>query len=52
MVKIEQILSRGPLDDNIESGLDQLRDSVLSNGIPSNADGMVRPSQAPDSEHH
>lgn len=41
MATVDQILTRGPPGSDIVGGLEQLREAVLSNGIPSNSDGMV-----------
>lgn len=41
MIKVEQLLARGPVEGDLDHGLEQLREAVLSNGIPSNSDGMV-----------
>ncbi|PNS20255.1 Cell division control protein 16 [Sphaceloma murrayae] len=40
MSVLEPLLLRGPSSGNLPGGLDQLRDSILSHGIPSNSDGM------------
>lgn len=40
MTKLEALLAKGPAGD-AEVGLEQLRYTILSDGIPSNSDGMV-----------
>lgn len=42
MPGIKHMLQQGPPHGDVCKGLDKLRDSVLTNGIPSNPDGMVR----------
>jgi cell cycle arrest protein BUB2 len=41
MTSLETLLAKGPSGDT-EAGLEQLRYTILSDGIPSNSDGMVR----------
>ena len=41
MTSLEALLAKGPSGD-AEAGLEQLRYTILSDGIPSNSDGMVR----------
>lgn len=41
MTSIETLLVRGPDGGDINGGLDQIREAVLSHGITSNSDGMV-----------
>jgi cell cycle arrest protein BUB2 len=41
MTSLEILLAKGPSGDT-EAGLEQLRYTILSDGIPSNSDGMVR----------
>lgn len=41
MTNLEALLAKGPSGD-AEAGLEQLRYTILSDGIPSNSDGMVR----------
>jgi len=41
MTSIENLLLRGPPNGDVRVGLDSLRESILSHGIPSNSDGMV-----------
>lgn len=42
MTSLDALLAKGPPSrDNILGGLNLLRDTVLSDGIPSNSDGMV-----------
>ena len=40
MASLDALLLKGPGAD-VVGGLDQLRETVLSQGIPSNSDGMV-----------
>lgn len=40
MTSLETLALKGPVGD-VESGLEQLRYTVLSDGIASNSDGMV-----------
>ncbi|KAF4555699.1 Rab-GTPase-TBC domain-containing protein 5 [Elsinoe fawcettii] len=40
MAALEALLVRGPPNNDLRGGLDQLRDSVLADGIPANSDGM------------
>jgi len=40
MASLDAMLLKGPGAD-VVGGLDQLRETVLSQGIPSNSDGMV-----------
>lgn len=40
MTNLEGLLFRGPTGGDVTGGLDQIRDAVLSHGIPSNSDGM------------
>lgn len=40
-MSLDQLLTKGPPHGNIESGLDQLRFHILTEGIPANSDGMV-----------
>lgn len=42
MTSLEMLLHTGPPDGDITGGLEQLRYTVLTDGIPSNSDGMVR----------
>jgi len=41
MANLDALLLKGPPGADVVGGLDQLRETVLSNGIPSNSDGMV-----------
>jgi len=41
MASLDVLLLKGPPAGDVVGGLEQLRESVLSNGIPSNSDGMV-----------
>jgi cell cycle arrest protein BUB2 len=41
-MSLDQLLTKGPPHGNIESGLDQLRFHILTQGIPAKSDGMVR----------
>jgi len=41
-MSVEILLAKGPPGGDAAGGLDILRDAVLTNGIPSNSDGMVR----------
>ncbi|GAB7341318.1 hypothetical protein MBLNU457_7587t1 [Dothideomycetes sp. NU457] len=40
MANLEALLLKGPPGADVVGGLEQLRETVLSNGIPSNSDGM------------
>ncbi|KAG8630099.1 hypothetical protein KVT40_001718 [Elsinoe batatas] len=40
MAALESLLVRGPIGNDVHGGLDQIRDSVLADGIPANSDGM------------
>lgn len=40
MTNLEALLAKGPAGD-AEAGLEQLRYTILSDGTPSNSDGMV-----------
>jgi cell cycle arrest protein BUB2 len=42
MANLELLLQRGPSSGELNDGLEQLRYAVLTDGIPSNSDGMVR----------
>jgi len=41
MTNVDALLLRGPPAGDVNIGLEQLRDAILSHGIPSNSDGMV-----------
>lgn len=40
MASLDALLMRGPSGDNVVGGLEQLRETVLRDGVPSNSDGM------------
>lgn len=42
MPGLSHVLQQGPPRGNVPKGLDKLRYNVLTHGIPSNVDGMVR----------
>jgi len=42
MTHLELLLQKGPPNGELEAGLDELRRTVLLDGIPSTSDGMVR----------
>lgn len=42
MAGVDVLMHKGPLGGDVVAGLEQLRETVLSSGIPSNSDGMVR----------
>ena len=42
MAYLDLFLRKGPANGDLNSGLDELRQLILIDGIPSNADGMVR----------
>lgn len=41
MADLESLLHKGPPNGELIGGLEQLRYTVLTDGIPSNSDGMV-----------
>ena len=41
MMNLEQLLLRGAASGNLEEGLQELRYTVLTKGIPANSEGMV-----------
>jgi len=41
MTTLDALLLKGPAAGDVVQGLEQLRETVLSNGIPSNNDGLV-----------
>ncbi len=41
MTNLSSLLLKGPLVGDLTKGLEQLRYTVLLDGIPSNSDGMV-----------
>lgn len=42
MTHLDLLLQKGPPNGELEAGLDELRRTVLLDGIPSTSDGMVR----------
>lgn len=42
MASLELLLHKGPPNGELPGGLEQLRYTVLTDGISSNSDGMVR----------
>ena len=42
--ELDEFLRRGPADGDVAQGLAELRYRILTDGIPSNSDGMVRSS--------
>jgi subtilase family serine protease len=41
MTNLDMLLLRGPSHDNLEAGLDELRYTILTEGVPANNEGMV-----------
>lgn len=41
MTNLDLFLQKGPRNGDLSQGLDELRRTVLLDGIPSNSDGMV-----------
>ena len=41
MASVDTLLLKGPPAGDVAGGLEHLRETVLSHGIPSNNDGMV-----------
>lgn len=41
MTQLDTFIVKGPDNGDVEAGLDELRRSILLDGIPSNSDGMV-----------
>ena len=41
MATLDVLMLKGPPGGDINAGLNQLRDAILGDGIPSNSDGMV-----------
>jgi cell cycle arrest protein BUB2 len=41
MANLDMLLLKGPLSD-VEGGLNELRYTILTSGIPANSEGMVR----------
>lgn len=41
MTALEPLILKGPAGGDLSGGLDHVREAILSNGIPSNSDGMV-----------
>ena len=42
--ELDEFLRRGPANSDVAQGLAELRYRILTDGIPSNSDGMVHPS--------
>ncbi len=42
--ELDEFLRRGPANGDVTQGLAELRYRILSDGIPSNSEGMVRSS--------
>lgn len=47
MTHLDLFLQKGPVNGDLVAGLEELRRTVLLDGIPSNSDGMVRHVQTP-----
>ena len=41
MTNLDMLLLKGPPHDNLEAGLDELRYTILTEGVPANNEGMV-----------
>lgn len=42
MTNLDLLLLKGPPNGDIERGLNELRYTILTKGIPANSDGMVQ----------
>lgn len=52
MTNVDNLLLRGPPAGDLDRGLDELRYSILTKGIPANSDGMVHPTSTSPQRTH